>query len=188
MGPMMRQAILLGALLLGACSASSGAPQSTGTAERIAGFSRFISAEGGFSVEMPAPVAERRVGEGRMMASIIHAVDIDRTRYEVARFDMPEQLDKASRADLTAKVERGLTQSPGARVTGRRSILVGGVPAVELLVAFPDGAHGQWWIFFSGGERMLQVSALGPAGERHAAGAALFFRSFELTGKPPVDQ
>ena len=59
---------------------------------------------------------------------------------------------------------------------------------MELLVAFPRGAHGQWWIFFSGKERMFQVSVLGPKGERHAAGAALFFRSFELQGKLPTDQ
>jgi hypothetical protein len=185
---MTRHAYLLGALLLGACSASRGAAQSAAPARDIAGFSRFTSADGGFSVKMPAPVGERRVREGPMMASIIHAVDIDKTRYEVARFDMPEPLDEARRADLTAKVERGLTQSPGARVTGQRSVLVGGVPAVELLVDFPGGRHGQWWIFFAGKERMFQVSMLGPAGDRQTAGAALFFRSFDRKGKLPVDQ
>lgn len=180
---MTRHAMTLALLFLAACAGGHGGEGRTVEVEVVTGFQRFTSAEGGFSVEMPAPVEERRVREGPMLAAIVHAVDTDDTRYEIARFDMPDPLDEPARADLIAKVERGLTGRPGARVTGRRTTLVSGVSALDLSVELPEGVSGRWWIFFSGGSRMFQVSALGPIGERHAAGAARFFQSFALLGQ-----
>ena len=119
-----------------------------------------------------------------MMASIIHAIDIDGSRYEVARFDMPEPLDEATRVDLLAKVERGLTGAPGARVISRRSVTGAGVAGMELDLALSGGEQGRWHVFFAGAQRMFQVSVRGPMGERFADGAVRFFGSFKVTATP----
>src|SRR5262245_21618160 len=111
--PRRGAAILLAALSLGGCSARSGDGQGKATAGQTVAFHRIRSAAGAFSVEMPAPVFERRVREGPMMAYVAHAVDEDGTRYEVARFDMPEPLDEPSRAEVLARAERGLESGGG---------------------------------------------------------------------------
>jgi hypothetical protein len=134
--------------------------------------------DGGFSVEMPAPVRERRAREGKMIAYIAHAIGAGGTRYEVARFDLPPGVDDAARADLMARAERGLGGVRGARVIARRDVVVDGAPARELEVILPGGERGRWWLFFVGGERMFQVSALGPPSALRDADDARFFRSF----------
>src|SRR5690349_20057752 len=101
-------AVILGAILLGGCSSSS--------SRASAPFALFAPGEGGFSVEMPAPIRERRAREGKMSAYIAHAIDAGGTRYEIARFDLPEGLDDSARADLLARAERGLGGVWGARV------------------------------------------------------------------------
>ena len=115
-----------------------------------------------------------------MRACILWARDEDGTRYEVAYFDMPEPLDAAAQDRLLAKVERGLIGGQGDRRAIRNEITIGGVTGLSLTV--PRGADhvGRWWIFYLRGERLFQVSALGPQGERLSAGMAAFFGSFQL--------
>jgi hypothetical protein len=179
---------VLGLALLSGCSAprGEGARDAASPSARIDGWEPIHSADGRFSVVMPAPTREKRAQEGPMRACILWGVDSDGTRYEVAYFDMPEPLDAAGRARLLAKVELGLAGGPGIRDASRRDVTIGGVTGLELAVTLPDNRTGKWWIFFLGGERLFQVSGLGPAGERLSAGTATFFESFQLlTPAPP---
>jgi hypothetical protein len=182
---MIRAAVLGLALLLG-CSAApreeaAGPPA---PAHRFDEWKTAQSADRGYSVTMPAPTQEKRAQEGPMRASILWGIDADRTRYEVACFDMPEPQAEAALDELLGKVERGLSGGPEARAS-RRAIVVGGVSGLQLDVTLPDGRAGRWWIFVVGGMRMFQVSALGPASDRLSAGMEKFFQSFQLLSSAP---
>lgn len=179
-----RLAAVILALTLG-CGAApqEGAAGSPGASLRFDGWKTVHSADGGYSVSMPAPAQEKRAQEGPMRASIRWGIDSG-TRYEVAYFDMPEPLDDASRDLLLGKVERGLSGGPGAHAT-RTEISVGAGIGFQLDVALPENRSGRWWIFFLGGARMFQVSALGPTSDRLSAGRATFFRSFQLATPGP---
>lgn len=187
-GAWMRAApAVLALALLGACSTSrpeaAGAPSDA--PEPLDGFHATRSAGCGFSASMPAPIRERGAREGAAQARIVWAIDEDGTRYEVACFDRREPLDEASRAALLVQIERGLTEGPGTLRTQKRQLLVNGVPSTELIVDFDDDRTGQWWILRQGEERLLQVSVLGPSGDRRTRGAAVFFRSFRLLQRAP---
>lgn len=181
-----RLAAVILALTLG-CGAAprDGVADPPAAAERFDAWETVHSADGGYSVVMPAPAQEKRAQEGPMRASILWGIDSG-TRYEVAYFDMPEPLDDASRDQLLGKVERGLGSGRDARAT-RTEITVGGVAGFQLDVTLPGDRSGRWWIFFLRGERMFQVSALGPSSDRLSAGMTTFFQSFQLAapGSPP---
>jgi hypothetical protein len=179
------RAFALGLALLGGCSAARGGdPEGPWAAAEPTGeFKVARSAPCGFAVRMPAPMRERTAQDGPAAARIAWGVDLDGSRYEVACFDLPEPLDKVGREGLLADVELGLAGSLGAHRTARRSVVVSGVPAVEIVASFPDEREGQWWVLFPSDRRLLQVSVLGPDGARRAAGAAAFFGSFRLVAE-----
>ncbi|HZF52082.1 MAG TPA: hypothetical protein VE093_25690 [Polyangiaceae bacterium] len=133
------------------------------------------------SAKMPAPVKERQLREGPVMARVAWSVDEDGSRYEIACFDGPELTTESDRAGLVAMIEDRIGNTPGIRITGRQRAHRAHLEALELEVAFPEDRIGRYWIFLVEGRRLFEVSVVGPSGERLVEGSERFFGSFQLT-------
>jgi hypothetical protein len=134
---------------------------------------------------MPAPVKERQVREGRVMARVAWSVDEDGSRYEIACFDGPPLDTEADRAGLVALIEERIGNTPGARITGRQSARRKHLEALELEVAMPEARVGRYWIFLVAGRRLFEVSVVGIPSDRLAQGSERFFGSFKIGADPP---
>ncbi|HSN99436.1 MAG TPA: hypothetical protein VLS89_14170, partial [Candidatus Nanopelagicales bacterium] len=185
-GPALLGAALLGAALLGGCVAPPAAappgdrlpPGESNPAPVVAW--EVATTGCGASASMPAPVREERTQEGPTLARVAWSRDADRSRYEIACFDLPEPLGPEEHDALLARIERLIRLRPGARAERRRT-RVAGLPAVELDVTLPGHEVGRYWLFLANDQRLFEVSVVGPAGERLTAGTAVFFGSFRLT-------
>lgn len=140
----------------------------------------------GASASMPAPVREEWSREGPMVACVAWGVDEDGSRYEIARFDLPEPLDEAGRTALVARIEGYVQRRPGARSTARRTTEVSGVPVSDIHLALPDDRVARYWLFLVEDSHLFEVSVLGPSGDRITAGSSRFFGSFQLVGDAPA--
>lgn len=178
------------ALIMG-CGASSqaagpaeeGGPEGEG-ARKGAWAERATSC--GASALMPAPVREKSMREGPVIARIAWGIDRDGSRYEIACFDMPEKLADADRDALLDTIAYRLGNNAGVRVTERERAQVGDEPAVRLSLAVPPDRSGRYWIFVQRGRRLFEVSVVGPQSERLTKGAEKFFNGFRL-GELPSD-
>jgi hypothetical protein len=174
-----RVALVAFALTLG-CSSSPRAPAQEAP---LAGWTRVRSAPGGFSVELPKAPREKRANEGPVRAHLYMSEDEDGTVYEVAYFDLPEPLEPIDRRALMETVVVGLTGGKRTRLLSARKASSSGVPSLELKVAVSADRDGTWRIFYVG-DRMFQVSAVGPAEPTRSPVRAAFFDSFRLHGEP----
>ncbi|EYF06226.1 hypothetical protein [Chondromyces apiculatus] len=138
----------------------------------------------GAIAEMPGPVRERGMQEGPTYARVAWGKDVDGSRYEIACFDLPEALDASGRAEMLAQVERWISTPPGTRIVERRRVEVSGTPAAELRLALPDAREGRYRNFIVDGQRLFEVSVVGPSGDALHAGTERFFRSFRLLTLP----
>ena len=176
----LRVAVLLVALSAG-CSSSPA--QTPADAPPLAGWTRIRSNHGGFSVELPTSPREKRMHEGRVQANLFSSEGQDGTVYEVAYFDLPEPLEPVDRRALLETVVVGLTGGRRARILSARKASSSGVPSLELRVAMDAERDGTWRIFYVG-DRMFQVSAVGPVEPQPSRTRAAFFDSFRLHGEP----
>ena len=176
-----RLSLLAGALALGCSSSPSGrAPEA---AAPLAGWTRVRSAPGGFTVELPTKPREKRAHEGPVKAHLYTSEADDGTVYEVAYFDLPEPLEPDDRRALLETVVVGLTGGQPARILGAREARSAGVVSLELRVSMGGEQDGIWRIFYVG-DRMFQLSAVGPSDREASRARTAFFDSFRLHGEP----
>jgi len=175
-----RVALLAVALTLGCSSSPARTPDQNAP---LAGWTRVRSAPGGFSVALPTAPREKRASEGLVRAHLYASEGEDGTIYEVAYFDLPEPLEPVDRRALMETVVVGLTGGRRTRLLSARKASSSGVPSLELKVAVNAERDGTWRIFYVG-DRMYQVSAVGPAEPTHSPIRAAFFDSFRLHGEP----
>ena len=181
---------MLGAgVILGAASCAAAPPPPPATpAAPLAGWTLLRSVPEGFSVRLPPGIRERRSAEGPVRVRLWSSAAPDGTNFEVASFDLPEPLEPADRRALLQRVVAGLSGGMESRVVSATAVTTGGEKSLDLRVDLSGGRHGAWRIFYAG-DRMFQVSAVGPLGGGERVLRA-FFDSFALEGErylAPVD-
>jgi hypothetical protein len=180
----MRRALavaMLGAgVILGAASCGAAPPPVTAVAP-LQGWTLLRSVPAGFSVRLPPGIRARESAEGPVRARLWSSAAPDGTNFEVASFDLPEPLEPADRRALLERVVVGLSGGMESRVVSATAVHTGGEKSLDLRVELARGRHGAWRIFYAG-DRMFQVSAVGPlaGGERELRA---FFDSFHLEGE-----
>jgi hypothetical protein len=132
---------------------------------------------------MPAPLKERQVREGRVIARLAWGVDEDGSRYEIACFDGPELTLESDQAGLIELMEHRIRNVPGVRVIGREERQMGGLPVLELRLEMQSDRIGRYWIFLQNGRRLFEVSVVGPPSARLTEESERFFNSFQLNPK-----
>lgn len=193
-GAIWRVLAPLSAVLIGIGGMGCGGAQEKPEGAEVAKGARAGDGEGEWSVSstkcdasaaMPAPVKERQVREGPVMARVAWGIDKDGSRYEIACFDGPELTTDADRAGLIGLIEGRIANTPGVTVTGRQTARVVNLEAVELELSMPEERVGRYWIFLLEGRRLFEVSVVGPVGDRLVAGSERFFGSFRLARVSP---
>lgn len=177
-------AVLGAGVLLGAVSCASSAPHPTAPAQArdpLEGWHLLRSVPVGFSVRLPPGVRSKESREGPVRARLWSSASPDGTNFEVASFDLPETLEPADRRVLLARIVAGLGRRPGARVLSATATTTAGEKSLDLRMELLSRSRGAWRIFYAG-DRMFQVSAVGPmgGGERQLQA---FFASFQLEGE-----
>ena len=148
----------------------------------------FESKEGGFSVQMPGPPAEKRQTFNTQVGSVdarFFTVEADRgaSVFMVVYGDYPEALMAAE--DMTILLDAARDGAVGniqGTLLSERAISIGGHPGRELQVQSSDGKLALQIRIYLVGSRQYQVVMVSPKATPSTADRDRFFDSFKLKG------
>ncbi len=148
----------------------------------------FESKEGGFSVMMPGPPAEKRQTFNTQLGSVdarFFTVEAERgsSVYMVVYGDYPEALMATEDKGLLLDAARdGAVGNIQGTLLSEREISIGGHPGRELQVQSSDGKLSLQIRIYLVGSRQYQVVMVSPKSSTPAADRDRFFDSFKLKG------
>lgn len=141
-------------------------------------WSRFTSAEGGFSVLLPGAPAPSTVknasGRERREFTLEHGAQL----YRIIYTDFPDMPSTATAADVFRAFRAGLMREPTMQILKTTELRLKGFTGQELRTE----AHGKAGIIrlYLVGIRLYQVGAFFPANQVDEKALTKFFSSFEL--------
>jgi hypothetical protein len=140
---------------------------------------RIVARTEGYAISFPGSPTTVTGRDGPVDYRIDAMRTNDQTRYEVAWFRFPQELDPEERAELLRRVERGLA-APGARVASRVELPPGNKDRVDLVLDFQDGRRGYYRVLYPTAKAMLQVSVVGEKGGEWQEVASRFLGSLDV--------
>ena len=146
----------------------------------------FESKDGGFSVSMPGPPAERRQTFNTQVGSVearFFTVEADRgsSVYMIVYGDYPEDLMASHDKNILLDAARdGAVGNIQGTLLSERAIAIGNHPGRELQVLSSDGKLALQIRLYLAGNRQYQVVMVSPKSSSSTADRDRFFDSFKL--------
>ncbi|HWB49101.1 MAG TPA: hypothetical protein VG651_08325 [Stellaceae bacterium] len=138
----------------------------------------FHSAEGGFSVALPAQPKVKKKGDESQFV-----VDLGESAYLVSYTDVAK-LKEANGATVLDAVQRTMLKEEKGTLTKTASQTLDGHPGREIGFTMPNGNAARGRVFIVG-KRLYQLWFFGPKGGEQTAEVDGFLNSFELTKAEP---